>query len=110
MININKFFLFILFVVSLFPGCQLKSDDKVFLFAYFMGNGEDGLHLAASTDGFTWETINDGKSILPPLVGESTLMRDPCITTGPDGTFHMVWTTSWTGNTIGYAHSKDLIN
>ncbi len=110
MININKFFLFILFVVSLFPGCQSKSDDKVFLFAYFMGNGEDGLHLAASADGFTWETINDGKPILPPLVGESTLMRDPCITTGPDGTFHMVWTTSWTGKTIGYAHSKDLIN
>ncbi len=75
-----------------------------------MGNGEDGLHLAWSEDGLNWDAINDGKSIIPPLVGESCLMRDPCITTGPDGTFHMVWTTSWSGNTIGYAHSKDLIN
>jgi beta-xylosidase len=36
-------------------------------------------------------------------------MRDPCVTTGPDGTFHMVWTDSWTGGTIGYASSKDLV-
>ena len=36
-------------------------------------------------------------------------MRDPSITAGPDGTFHMVWTTSWQGKTLGYASSKDLI-
>ncbi len=108
--NIYKFFLCIIYIVSLSSGCQTKSEEKVFLFAYFMGNGEDGLHLAASTDGYQWEAVHNGASILPPLVGESTLMRDPCITTGPDGTFHMVWTTSWQGKTIGYAHSKDLIN
>ena len=108
--KISTFFLFHLLIFSLFSAYQSKTDDKVFLFSYFIGNGEDGLHLAASTDGYTWGTINDGKSILPPLVGESTLMRDPCITTGPDGTFHMVWTTSWRGKTIGYANSKDLIN
>ncbi len=28
---------------------------------------------------------------------------------GPDGTFHMVWTSGWTENDIGYASSKDLI-
>lgn len=110
MLKIIRFFLFLLFIAIIFAGCQSKSNDKVFLFSYFMGNGEDGLHLAASKDGYSWEKINAGKSILLPLVGESTLMRDPCITTGPDGTFHMVWTTSWSGNTIGYAHSKDLIN
>jgi beta-xylosidase len=43
------------------------------------------------------------------VVGESKLMRDPSITRGPDGTFHMVWTTSWKGKTIGYASSKDLV-
>ncbi|MCK5369562.1 MAG: family 43 glycosylhydrolase, partial [Cyclobacteriaceae bacterium] len=79
-------------------------------FSSFIGNGEDGLHLAWRNDGLDWEKINNGKPIIPPLVGESCLMRDPCITTGPDGTFHMVWTTSWAGNTIGYAHSEDLIN
>jgi beta-xylosidase len=37
-------------------------------------------------------------------------MRDPSIVEGPDGTFHMVWTTSWRGKTIGYSSSKDLIH
>ena len=36
-------------------------------------------------------------------------MRDPCILRGPDGTFHMVWTTSWNQKGIGYANSKDLM-
>jgi beta-1,2-mannobiose phosphorylase / 1,2-beta-oligomannan phosphorylase len=90
--------------------CSVKPAENALVFSYFIGNGEDGLHLAISEDGLVWEEINDGKSILPPLVGESCLMRDPCITIGPDSTFHMVWTTSWSGKTIGYASSKDLVN
>jgi hypothetical protein len=80
-----------------------------YLFAYFTGNGEDGLHLAWSVDGYKWEGLNGGKSYIKPEVGESKLMRDPCIIRGPDGTFHMVWTTAWEGKTIGYASSKDLV-
>jgi hypothetical protein len=68
------------------------------------------LHLAWSVDGLKWKALKGGKSFLTPLVGNSKLMRDPSITTGPDGTFHMVWTDSWFGNTIGYASSKDLIH
>ena len=37
-------------------------------------------------------------------------MRDPCILQGPDGTFHLVWTTGWRGRDIGIAHSKDLLH
>ncbi len=84
--------------------------DHAYLFSYFTGNGEDGLHLAWSRDGFNWEALRDGKSFLTPVVGESKLMRDPCVLRGPDGTFHMVWTTAWQGKTIGYASSQDLIN
>jgi predicted GH43/DUF377 family glycosyl hydrolase len=103
----NHRYLYVLFIAfSLLPGCTEK---KAYLFSYFTGNGEDGLYLAYSLDGYLWETINDGESFLRPVVGESKLMRDPCITRGPDGVFHMVWTTSWTGQTIGHAHSKDLI-
>ena len=103
-----KLFLFIGLIFS----CHGYADkfEEVLLFSYFIGNGEDGLHLASSHDGLNWKPVNDGKPIIPPLVGESCLMRDPCITVGPDGVFHMVWTTSWSGNTIGYARSKDLIN
>ena len=84
--------------------------DKAYLFSYFTDNGQDGLHLASSRDGYKWEALNGGKSFLTPQVGESKLMRDPCLLRGPDGTFHMVWTTAWQGKTIGYASSKDLIH
>lgn len=90
----------------LMAGCKEKN---VYLFSYFTGNGEDGLHLAYSANGLQWHAINAGASVLTPEVGEHKLMRDPCITKGPDGTFHMVWTTSWNGKTIGYASSKDLV-
>jgi len=80
-----------------------------FLFSYFIGNGEDGLHLAYSFDGLNFKLLNNGKSFLTPKVG-GKLMRDPCIIQGPDGIFHMVWTTSWNQKAIGYAHSRDLIN
>jgi hypothetical protein len=84
--------------------------ENCWLFSYFLSNGEDGLHLAWSRDGYRWETLNGGRSLLEPRVGESRLMRDPCLMRAPDGTFHMVWTTSWTGRSIGYASSKDLVH
>ena len=86
-----------------------QADKTCYLFTYFTGNGEDGLHLAWSSDGYKWEALNGGKSYLKPEVGESKLMRDPCVLRGPDGVFHMVWTTAWEGKTIGYASSKDLV-
>jgi predicted GH43/DUF377 family glycosyl hydrolase len=79
------------------------------MFSYFMGNG-DGLHLAYSYDGLVWEALNNGQPYLIPQVGESKLMRDPSICQAPDGTFHMVWTSSWTDRIIGHASSKDLKN
>jgi hypothetical protein len=83
--------------------------ETCFLFSYFEGNGEDGLHLAWSRDGFTWELLGGGRSFLRPTAGEAKLMRDPCLLRGPDGVFRLVWTTSWTGKTIGYASSEDLL-
>ncbi|NJB86454.1 hypothetical protein GGR26_002222 [Lewinella marina] len=84
--------------------------DSVFLFSYFQGNGEDGLHLAYSEDGMAWTPLNGNASVLTPYVGEDQLMRDPCIIRGGDGEFHMVWTVSWHERGIGYAHSPDLIH
>lgn len=86
------------------------SEPKAYLFAYFTKNGEDGLHYAASRDGYHWRKLNQGNSYLAPIVGKAKLMRDPCIVRGPDGTYHMVWTSGWNENNIGYASSKDLIH
>lgn len=83
---------------------------KNYMFSYFTGNGEDGLHLAWSNDGYRWKAVKDGKSLLTPTAGKDKLMRDPCIVRGPDGEFHMVWTVSWGERGIGYASSKDLIH
>lgn len=86
-------------------------DEKpTYLFSYFKGNGEDGLHFACSTDGYEWQSLKNDTSFLTPEVGKDKLMRDPCIIKGGDGLFHMVWTVSWTDKGIGYASSKDLIH
>jgi hypothetical protein len=79
------------------------------LFSYFVGNGEDGLHLAHSTDGYNWKALRGGRSFLRPTAGRDKLMRDPSIVRGPDGVFHMVWTVSWGEQGIGYGRSNDLI-
>ena len=36
-------------------------------------------------------------------------MRDPSVVRGPDGKFHMVWTTGWWDHGFGVAHSADLM-
>lgn len=86
------------------------AQKEVYLFSYFVDNGQDGLHLAYSTDGLTWAPLNDGKSYLTPTVGKDKLMRDPFILQGKDGMFHMVWTSGWWDKQIGYASSPDLMN
>jgi beta-xylosidase len=84
------------------------ADDSALLFTSFRKNGEDGLHLMHSRDGYTWTALKNDQSFLAPKVG-GKLMRDPQIVAGPDGTYHMVWTTGWTRHGAGYANSKDLI-
>jgi hypothetical protein len=83
---------------------------EAYLFSYFTGRGEEGLKLAWSEDGLRWEAVAGGRSLLTPAVGESPLMRDPHLVQGPDGLFHLVWTTAWESQTIGYATSHDLIH
>lgn len=103
----------LLAALCLLAGCAHRpppAAPDAYIFTYFTKNGEDGLHLAASKDGYRWEKVGGGRSYLTPKVGVSKLMRDPCIVRGPDGTFHMVWTSGWNENNIGYASSKDLVN
>lgn len=99
----------VLLLTLVLLGCNQQEAD-VYLFSFFKGNGEDGLHLAASKDGFSWEALNNNQSFLKPQVGKDKLMRDPCIIKGGDGKFHMVWTVSWNEKGIGYANSTDLIH
>ncbi|MCX7009378.1 MAG: glycosyl hydrolase, partial [Kiritimatiellaeota bacterium] len=40
------------------------AEPVAYLFTYFTKNGEDGLHLAWSADGYKWEKLGGGKSFL----------------------------------------------
>ncbi len=80
-----------------------------YLFSYFKGNGEDGLHLAHGEDGLTWRALKHDSAFFKPTVGVEKLTRDPSIVRGSDGTYHMVWTAGWNEKGFGYAKSKDLI-
>ncbi len=82
---------------------------EAYVFSYFCGQS-DGLHLAVSDDGLNWTALNGNKSVLKPMVGKDRLMRDPSICRGPDGVYHMVWTTSWHDRIIGYACTRDFVN
>jgi len=86
-------------------------EPEALLFAYFTQNGADGLHLAWSRDGFAWEKLVGGASVLRPTVGaKEKLIRDPSVACGPDGTFHVVWTSGWWEHGIGYASTRDFIH
>ena len=106
--TILKILTYCLFIIFL-SGCNSGERDA-YIFSYFKDNGKDGLHLAYSYNGLVWNALNNDKSFLKPHVGNDKLMRDPCVISGPDGMFHMVWTISWNEKGIGYASSKDLIH
>lgn len=91
-------------------GTAQETDKQVYMFSYFKNNGEDGLHLAYSLDGMKWQAMFNDSSILKPAIGKDKLMRDPSIVQDSKGTFHMVWTTGWWDQGIGYASSEDLIH
>lgn len=100
----------LLSILAIFVAVLSCTAQQVYVFAYFKDNGEDGLHLAYSKDGYKWTALKHDSSFLTPTVSKDKLMRDPCIIRGGDGLFHMVWTVSWNDKGIGYASSKDLIH
>jgi hypothetical protein len=62
-----------------------------------------------SYDGYAWKDFDT--VFLKPEIGTQKVMRDPSLAQGPDGMFHLVWTSSWHGDKgFGYAESKDLIH
>lgn len=85
-----------------------NTPPTVYLFATFKEPEQDGLRFTYSYDGFHWTNING--LFLRARVGGG-IMRDPSIVRGPDGRFHMVWTSAWRGDRgFGYACSHDLVH
>lgn len=98
---------FLLLVFVLQSSCHRA--NEVYIFSTFREPATEGLYLAVTEDGYHWNDL--GGPYLRPEVGTQKVMRDPSILRGPDGVYHMVWTSSWKDDRgFGYAESKDLIH
>jgi hypothetical protein len=96
--------LFAFGILSMAASCHRKA----YLFSSFREPATEGLRLAYSYDGYKWTDLDT--VFLKPIV-DSQVMRDPSIVQGPDGTYHLVFTSAWKGTkTFGYARSKDLVH
>jgi predicted GH43/DUF377 family glycosyl hydrolase len=84
-------------------------NKKAYLFTSFHEPADAGLRMLYSYDGKRWSDLDT--VLLKPAIGKDRIIRDPSMVQGPDGTFHLVWTTEWKGgNGFGYARSKDLLH
>lgn len=68
-------------------------DDMSAYLMVFHHDDTHGLHMALSSDGYSFTALNDGK----PVIGGDTIadqkgIRDPHIVRGPDGAFYMAMT------------------
>jgi hypothetical protein len=87
----------------------VSCNNKAYLFTSFQEPADKGLRMLYSYDGYKWNDLDT--VLLQPQVGNQKVMRDPSMVQGPDGIFHLVWTSSWRGDKgFGYASSKDLIH
>ena len=101
--HITHIILYALFIV------MTSCNQKAYLFTSFHEPADAGLRMLYSYDGKKWNDLDT--VLLKPQVGSQKVMRDPSMVQGPDGVFHLVWTSSWRGdNGFGYASSKDLIH
>jgi hypothetical protein len=109
-----KWFLPALVALALFgiscANLQKKADNNAaYLFTSFRDADQKYLRFLYSFDGYHWTNVPG--TFLEAKVGTSKQFRDPSISRGPDGTFHLVWTAGWHGDQgFGYAESKDLIH
>lgn len=88
---------------------QSSPSHSVYLFTSFEEPADAGLKFLFSHDGLTWQRVPG--IFLKPHVGDGKLMRDPSLVRGPDGWFHLVWTTAWRGdNGFGHSRSRDLVH
>ena len=93
--------------ILLLASCGGNKD--YYMFTSFHEPADEGLRYLYSEDGMHWDSIPG--VWLKPELGQHRLMRDPSMVRTPDGTYHLVWTTSWKGDLgFGYANSKDLIH
>jgi hypothetical protein len=105
----------LLLLISLLLALAIKSvaagtdPDSVYLFTSFHDEDQKYLRFLYSYDGYHWTNVPG--TFLEAHVGATNQFRDPSLLRGPDGIFHLVWTSAWRGDQgFGCASSADLIH
>ncbi|GIE95665.1 glycoside hydrolase family 43 protein [Paractinoplanes rishiriensis] len=70
----------------------------------FTNSSESNMYVYTSSDATSWNLVRSN-AYTPP----SGLVRDPSVLRHTDGYYYLVYTTNWTGNTIGFARSADYV-
>ncbi len=105
---VTRFPLCLIAIIFLSANGFLYADQDLFLLSYFKDNGQEGVFLAYSEDGFKFSALNDDRPIfVPPEWEGQNLTRDPSILYN-EGLFRMVWTSNWQGTSFGAVCSPDL--
>jgi hypothetical protein len=75
-----------------------------YLMTAFTNSSESNLYVYDSSDATGYSVVR-ANAYTPP----SGLIRDPSVLRHTDGYYYLVYTTGWTGNTIGFARSADYV-
>ena len=91
-----------IFIACIFSGCgywgqggqtALTEEDMGAYLLTFFSDDTHSLHMALSTDGYTFTAVNDGKPVIDgKTIASQKGIRDPHITRGPDGGFYLAMT------------------
>ncbi|WP_329793502.1 glycoside hydrolase family 43 protein [Lentzea sp. DG1S-22] len=84
------------------PTAHAAGPAPHYVMTAFTNSSESNMYVYDSTNGTNFNLVRSN-AYTPP----SGLIRDPSVIRHTDGYYYIVYTTGWTGNTIGFARSAD---
>ncbi len=83
---------------------QVVGPAPHYLMTAFTNSSESNMYVYDSSNATNYNLIK-ANAYTPP----SGLVRDPSVMRHTDGYYYLVYTTNWTGDTIGFARSADHV-
>ncbi|SCX87566.1 Glycosyl hydrolases family 43 [Paenibacillus polysaccharolyticus] len=96
--------LLMIFTIT-FP-ITVKATTSVYTMTAFTNTSESNMYIYESYNAKHYGLLK-GPAYTPPA---ADLIRDPSIMKHTDGLYYVVYTTNWSGNTVGIASSPDKMN
>ena len=96
--------LLMIFTIT-FPN-TVKATTSVYTMTAFTNTSESNMYIYESYNAKHYGLLK-GPAYTPPA---ADLIRDPSIMKHTDGLYYVVYTTNWSGNTVGIASSPDKMN